>query len=311
VRIGISSCLLGEQVRYDGNHKRNDCLVETWGRYLQLVPVCPEVGIGLGVPRPPIRLVGNRLHPHAVGVEDASLDVTVRLEDYAAERARALNDLNGYIFKSKSPSCGLAQVPIGTPAGGEQGTGIYARVFTAAQPLLPVEEESGLADADARAHFITRVFAYHRWRALQCTLTPAHLLAFHAAHKYLLMAHAPAQVSALGRLLADLGSAHHCADLARVTEDYGRRFMRTLSVRPTRGGHANVLTHIMGYLKSLPAPDRERMHAAIEAYRVGETDLLIPIALLRQHLRHHPQAYLARQFYLYPDTRERLLRAAG
>ncbi len=311
IRIGISSCLLGEPVRFDGNHKHDHYLSGTLGQVFEFVPVCPEVGIGLGVPRPPIRLVGDSLHPRAVEVDDPMIEVTARLEAYAADRAHVLNDLSGYIFKSKSPSCGLAQVPVGTPGSGEKGAGVYARVFTAAQPLLPVAEEGDLADPDMREHFIVRVFAHRRWRALRRDLTSAHLVAFHAAHKYLLMAHAPAQVSALGRLLADVGQAGHQGDLARVAEDYGARFMHALAKIPTRGGHANALMHVMGYLKSLPAHDRAALRTTIEAYRAGEADLLVPIMLLRQHLRRHPHAYLARQFYLYPDARERLLRAAG
>jgi uncharacterized protein YbgA (DUF1722 family)/uncharacterized protein YbbK (DUF523 family) len=311
VRIGISSCLLGERVRYDGNHKRNDYLVQIWGRYVEFASVCPEVGIGLGVPRPPIRLVGDSSRPCAVGVEDATLDVTARLEAYATERAHELDDLSGYIFKSKSPSCGLTHVPIDTPDGRGTGAGVYARVFTAAQPLLPVEEEDRLADPDVRDHFITRVFAYRRWWALRGRLTPARLIAFHVAHKYLLMAHAPAQVSALGRVVTEIGEVDKPGDLERLADDYGARFMRALSHPPTRGGHANALMHILGYLKSLPANDRAALLSAIEAYRLGRMPLLVPVMRLKQHLRRYPHAYIARQFYLYPDARERLLRAAG
>lgn len=310
VRIGISSCLLGERVRYDGNHKRQDYLIETWGRYVEFVPVCPEVGIGLGVPRPPIRLVGDRARPRAVGVRDATLDVTAPLEAYARARARQFDDLSGHIFKSKSPSCGLARVPVyaGDKAARRAGRGVYARVVTDAHPLLPVEEEGRLNDPELRDNFIERVFAYRRWRALGPRVTAARIVAFHTAHKLVLMAHGAAQARALGQLVADVRPAN----AKRIGADYAQAFMQALARRATRKTHANVLMHVMGYRKrELSADDKAELLALIDAYRLGHVPLLAPLTLLRHHLRHHPDPFLARQLYLYPDPHELMLRSAA
>lgn len=310
IRIGISSCLLGERVRYDGNHKREGYLVETWGPYVEFVPVCPEVGIGLGVPRPPIRLVGDPARPHAVGVRDATLDVTARLEAYARARARQSEDLSGYVFKSKSPSCGLARVPVygEDKRARRTGTGVYARVFTAAHPLLPVEEEGRLNDPGLRDNFIERVFAYRRWQALRPRLTAAQLVAFHTAHKLVLMAHGPARARTLGRLVAEIRPTN----VKRVGTEYAQAFMQALARPATRKTHTNVLMHVMGYLKrQLSAEDKVELAALIDAYRLGRAPLLAPLTLLKHHLRHHPDPFLAQQLYLYPDPHELMLRSAA
>lgn len=308
VRIGISSCLLGERVRYDGNHKREGWLIETWGPYVEFVPVCPEVGIGLGVPRPPIRLVGDAAQPRAVGARDASLDVTARLEAFGRARAREFGELSGYVFKSKSPSCGLARVPVYGEEGRRTGAGIYARVITTAHPLLPVEEEGRLHDPDLRDNFLERVFAYRRWQVLRVRISAARLVAFHTAHKLVLMAHGPASARALGRLVADVRPA----SARRIGADYGRAFMQAMARPATRKTHTNVLMHAMGYLKrELSADDKVELLALIDDYRRGRVPLLAPLTLLRHHLRLHPDPFLAQQLYLYPDPDELMLRSAA
>lgn len=306
VRIGISSCLLGERVRYDGNHKRDGYLIETWGPYVEFVPICPEVGIGLGVPRPPIRLAGDAAHPRAVGVRDATIDVTTRLERYARARAREFDDLDGYVFKSGSPSCGLARVPV--HGSQKSGAGVYARVFTAAHPWLPVEEEARLNDPGLRDNFIERVFAYRRWRTLRPRMTAARLVAFHTAHKLVLMAHGPAPARAAGWLVAEARPGN----VKRVSADYVRVFMQTLARPASRKTHSNVLMHAMGYLKrQLSAEDKTELLELIDAYRLGRAPLFAPLTLLRHHLRHRPDPFLAQQLYLYPDTLELMLRNAA
>jgi uncharacterized protein YbbK (DUF523 family) len=160
IRIGISSCLLGERVRYDGGHKRDAYIIETLGRHFEFVPICPEVAIGLGVPRKPIKLVGDPRSPRAVCVDDPTLDVTDKLSAYGARMARELDGISGYILKSRSPSCGMEGVEVFPSVA--TAAGLYARAFMDLQPLLPVEEEDRLADPALRENFIERVYDYRR-----------------------------------------------------------------------------------------------------------------------------------------------------
>lgn len=309
IRLGISSCLLGQRVRYDGNHKRDDYVAQTLASYFEFVPVCPEVAIGLGVPRPPIRLVGSAARPRAVGVNDPTLDVTEALAAYGQRQARMLGDISGYIFKSKSPSCGLERVKVyarSEAAAPRSGTGIYAAAFRAAQPLLPVEEEGRLNDTALRDNFLERVFAYRRWQRLQAAgVSAARLIEFHTAHKLVLMAHGPARYAALGRIVASADRRRARA----VAERYIEGFMQTLAHPATRRKHANVLLHAAGYLKrDLDVGDRSELRDAIESYRTSAMPLLVPITLLRHHFRRHPNAWIAHQIYLYPDVAEMALR---
>ena len=308
LRLGISSCLLGQRVRYDGNHKRDSYINDTLGRYFEFVPVCPEVAIGLGVPRPPIRLVGSVAQPRAIGVDDPSLDVTEALAAYGRRQARALEDISGYIFKSKSPSCGLERVKVYPRGQGvsRPGTGVYAAAFRDTQPLLPMEEEGRLTDAALRDNFLERVFAFRRWQQLQAAgVTAARLIEFHTVHKLILMAHGPARYSALGRVIAGADRRNAKAVAARYIEG----FMRALSHPATRRMHANVLMHVSGYLKrQLDAGDRAELRDAIDAYRTTAIPLLVPITLLRHHFRRRPDAWIGRQAYLYPEAVELALR---
>jgi len=307
-RLGISSCLLGQRVRYDGHRKRDSYVSDTLARHFELVPVCPEVAIGLGVPRPPIRLVGSVTHPRAVGVDDPALDVTVALAAYGRRQARALDGICGYIFKSKSPSCGLERVKVYRrgAAAPRVGTGIYAAAFRAAAPLVPLEEEGRLNDPARRDSFLERAFAYHRWQELKAAgVTAARLVEFHAAHKLVLMAHGPARYAALGRVVARAGRGSIRMTAARYIEG----FMQALARPATRRMHANVLMHVAGYLKrQLDAGDRAELRQAIEAYRTTAMPLLVPVTLLRHHFRRHPDPWIARQAYLYPDAHELTLR---
>lgn len=309
IRLGISSCLLGERVRYDGDHKRDAYISETLARYVELVPVCPEVAIGLGVPRPPIQLIGDATAPRAVGVADPTRDVTAQLAAYGKCQARALTDISGYIFKSRSPSCGLAYVNVyGRPGvRPKSGRGVYAAMFTAAQPLLPVVDEDELRDLAVRDNFIERVFAFHRWQVLAAAaaVTPARLVEFHTAHKLMLMAHGAAHYTALGRMVANAGRTGRRA----LAAAYRARFMAALAQPPTHRRHANVLMYLLGYLKKrLDAADKAELLDLIEAYRLERLARIAPIALLRHHFRHHPDPWVARQVYLYPDAREFALR---
>jgi uncharacterized protein YbgA (DUF1722 family)/uncharacterized protein YbbK (DUF523 family) len=292
--VAISSCLLGQPVRYDGGHKKDAWIVGPLADHVDYLPICPEVGAGLGIPRPPIHLVGDPGHPRAVGAKDPSLDVTGSLEAFARQTVRALGDVSGYILKSKSPSCGMERVPL----YGQQGIGIHAREIMAALPDLPVEEEGRLNDPVLRENFVNRVYAYRRWQDFRRQrLTARGLVAFHAAHKYLVMAHSQAAYGRLGRLLSNLKGV----DLREVADAYIAELMAALKRRVGRERHVNVLQHIMGYLKKrLSGEDKQELLEAIEAYRRGEVPLIVPIFLLRHHFRHHPDPYMDSQWYLDP-----------
>ena len=300
--IAISSCLLGEQVRFDGGHKRHSWIIGPLGKYFDYRPICPEVAIGLGIPRPPIRLVGDPDRPRAVGVKDPDLDVTDPLAQFARRTASTLDDVSGYIFKSKSPSWGMERVKLyGEFAGQKKTIGIHAREIMHALPNLPTEEEGRLNDAVLRENFVNRVLVYRRWQDLMAGNYGARdLVEFHAAHKYLVMAHSQAANKRLGALLSNLKGA----DLHAVAAAYIAELMAALKRRCNRDRHVNVLQHIMGYLKKrLDGEDKQELLAAIEAYRREEVPLIVPIFLLRHHFRHHPDPYMDNQWYLDPHPK--------
>lgn len=304
IKVGISSCLLGQEVRYNGGHKHSTLCTQQLAKYFDFVPTCPELGAGLGVPRPAIRLVGDPDAPRAVHVDDAGIDVTQRLQDFADKRVPQLGDLCGYIFIKNSPSCGLFRVKVYQESGyphQQGGRGLFAAALTKAMPLLPVEEDGRLQDPVLRENFITRVFAWHNWHELkQAGLSAKALTDFHARYKYTLMAHNPQEYSALGRLLADAGKH----DPAVLGEQYFERLMQALQQLATRKTHTNVLMHLQGYLKKQLAPrEKEHMGSVIEQYRKGILPLVVPVTLLRHHFHQHPDPYIERQAYLqpYPD----------
>jgi uncharacterized protein YbgA (DUF1722 family)/uncharacterized protein YbbK (DUF523 family) len=311
ITIGVSSCLLGQEVRYNGGHKRDGFLVGALARFADYLPVCPEVGIGMGVPRPPIRLVGDPERPRAVGTDDATLDVTDRLAGFARRQVQALDNLDGYILKKDSPSCGMERVKVYSPKGGaaqRKGVGIYAGVLMEHMPLLPIEEEGRLNDPILRENFLTRVYAYRRWRDLAAGgFTRGGLIGFHSDHKYLIMANSQAAYQRLGRMLSNLSGV----DLEAVALMYVTEAMETLKRRVNRKRHVNVLQHMMGYLKrSIDAGDKAELSATIEAYRRGEVPLVVPITLFRHYFRRHPDPYMERQVYLRPHPDELSLRNA-
>jgi uncharacterized protein YbgA (DUF1722 family)/uncharacterized protein YbbK (DUF523 family) len=314
IRIGISSCLLGEKVRWDGDHKRDGYIAGTLAAHFDLVPVCPEVAIGLGVPREPIRLVGPPGAPRAMAVNgmdmsDPARDFTEALAEYGRRMARELDGISGYLFKSGSPSCGMERVKVHGRRGGmpaQSGTGIYARAFMAACPLLPAQEEGRLNDPVLRDHFVERVCAYHRWqRLLREGLTSGRLLDFHDRHRLALMAHGARPARRLGRLAAGAGRR----DPPALAAEYGAAFMAVLARKATRRSHANVLVHAMVRLKrTLDRGDEAELAEVIERYRKGLLPLIVPVTLLQHHLRRHPDPDLAGQTYLDPHPAELMLR---
>lgn len=308
-RVGISSCLLGSAVRFDGGHKRDSYICGTLADYFEFVPVCPEFEAGLGLPRPPIRLVGDRDRPRAVGVRQPDLDVTAALAAHAVSRVETLAGLCGYILKKDSPSCGMERVKVYPEQGGagvRQGVGIFARALQARWPLLPVEEEGRLGDSVLRENFIQRVFVLHRWQQLAARgLTKAGLVDFHARHKLVLMGHHPGEAKRLGQLVATLDGRR----LQSQADAYIQGVMALLARRTSRARQVNVLQHLASYLKrALDAEDKAELAEVIAAYRRGEVPLVVPLTLFRHHFRRHPDPYIDRQHYLEPHPRELMLR---
>jgi uncharacterized protein YbgA (DUF1722 family)/uncharacterized protein YbbK (DUF523 family) len=314
LRLGVSSCLVGRKVRYDGQHKRDAFLVDVLGAFVEWVPVCPELEVGMGVPREPIRLVGTAAAPRLVA-ERSGADHTDAMLRFAAARVRELEalGLDGYVTKKDSPSCGMERVRVHGGRGGpprRDGVGMFARVLLERLPLLPVEEEGRLNDPALRESFVERIFAYARWKgALAAGMRRGDLVRFHAAHKLALMAHSPAAYRALGAIVGALGKGA----IGPAVEAYGRRFMEALKVPATRGRHANALQHAAGYFKRLlDAPDRAELAEAIADYGRGHVPLVVPLTLVRHHVRRHAGAHgidwLAVQTYLDPDPKELMLR---
>ena len=296
--VAVSDCLTGSEVRYDGGHKRSSLCHEQLAGLFELRGICPELAIGMGVPRDPIRLVGDIAAPRARGVKDPTVDVTDSLR--AHKVLPSLADVCGYIFMKSSPTCGLYRVKVfgdaGQPPNGH-GRGIFAAEIVEGRPELPVEESGRLEDPVLRENFVTRVFALAHWKRMVATgLTSARLIAFHSAYKYLLMAHSIVHYKEAGRLLSDLSG-----DLPTLADAYLLLLMRGLARPATRGGHANVLQHLQGYVKDeLDSTTRQELAELIHSYRRGEIPLLAPMTLLRHHLRRAADSYALEQIYLEP-----------
>jgi uncharacterized protein YbgA (DUF1722 family)/uncharacterized protein YbbK (DUF523 family) len=309
IRIGISACLLGERVRYDGGHKRQDYLVDTLGSFVECVPVCPEVELGLGTPRETLRLVRIGESVRMV-MPKTGADYTDAMRTFARRRVSEFEkeDLCGYILKKDSPSCGMERVRLFDPAGvpTKSGRGLFAETLFAHLPNLPVEEEGRLLDARLRENFIERVFAYRCLRTLFAgRWTLADLVAFHTTHKLLLMAHSPRTYASLGRLVAG-GKALSRAELR---SRYEAEFMRGLAEIATTRRQTNVLQHIVGYLRPhLDAASRNELLALVEDYRRGLIPLIVPLTLIRHYVRRFEIPYLLGQVYLDPHPKELMLR---
>lgn len=311
IKVGISACLLGEPVRYNGGHKQSLLCKNELGQYFDYISICPEQAIGLGTPREPIRLVGDAQQPRAVGTVTSTLDVTDALTQFSQRTVAGLEDICGYILMQKSPSCGMQRVKVYQVDGqgfSNDGAGIFAAALMQAKPLLPVEEDGRLNDPVLRENFITRVFAYAQWQQLLSSgLSRTKLYEFHARYKYQLMANSPADCTALGRLLANQQKTR----LALVATEYFSLFMRALKKVATRGSHTNVLQHISGYIKhSLSADEKRELQRLISQYRNGIVPLIVPLTLLKHHFNRHPDRYIADQVYLQPHPENLSLRNA-
>lgn len=314
LRLGISHCLLGEPVRYNGGHKRDHFLVDVLGQHVEWIPVCPEVEAGFGTPRESMRLVDDVGAPRLITVRSHH-DHTDRMRRYATTRVRELDSLNlsGYVFKKDSPSCGTRRVRVYTRDGNLLGTGkgLFADEFQRTFPLTPIEEEGRLRDQGLRENFIERVFGYHRWQVLTARLTRGRLVAFHTAHKYLLLAHSQRHYRELGRLVANaVGTTPRgCPATRELARTYGHLFMETLAVKTTIRKHVNVLQHLAGHFKAaLNSTVREELHGVIGDYRNGFVPLSVPVTLIRHYVRILDVPYLRDQVYLAPHPKELMLR---
>jgi uncharacterized protein YbgA (DUF1722 family)/uncharacterized protein YbbK (DUF523 family) len=310
IRLGVSACLLGQQVRYDGGHKLDRYLVDTLGRYVEWVPVCPEVEVGLPIPRETMRLVGDPASPRLIAPKSGT-DHTERMVAWARARVEELADegLHGFVFKKDSPSSGLYRVRVYSEEGMPQrtGTGMFAREMQRRFPLLPMEEEGRLHDAHLRENFIERFFTYRRWTGvLEESPTPGGVVAFHTAHKLTMMAHSPKHYTEMGRLVAQAGSL----PWDELVGEYSRLLMQGLESIATPGRHTNVLQHLMGYLKrQLSTGDKAELMALIEDYRRELVPLIVPLTLLKHHLSRYPvPEWVHRQVYLNPYPKELMLR---
>jgi uncharacterized protein YbgA (DUF1722 family)/uncharacterized protein YbbK (DUF523 family) len=310
LRLGVSSCLLGQKVRYDGGHKHDRFLTDVLGPYVKWVPVCPEVEIGLGTPRPTIRLEADGTGGVRLVMPSTGEELTGRMGRYAEERVRRLAaaGLSGYILKKDSPSCGMERVKVWDPNGvpARNGVGTYAETLLRLWPELPVEEEGRLNDARLRENFIARIFAYRRWQELvREGPDRAALMEFHAAHKFLLMSRSQAGMRRLGRLLGAWPKGRSAGEVAAEYLDGFTEVMRRVA---TRRNHTNTLRHVAGYVsEAIDAADRAELTEAIDDYHAGLVPLIVPITLLRHYVRKQDVAYLRDQVYLWPHPHELML----
>ena len=304
IKVGISACLLGQEVRFDGGHKRSSFCERDLGAHFEYHPVCPEMAIGLGAPRAAIRLVKRHGEVRAEA-SNGSFDVTERLIAFSEQKARQLDFISGYILCAKSPSCGMERVRIygaNNEGSAKEGIGLFAKALMEANPLLPVEEDGRLCDPILRENFVLRVFAYHDWQQLCARgITASALIRFHSRYKYLVLSHATTHYRTLGKLLGNLGKAN----LQEVADSYIKGLMAALTLRANRRSHTNVLMHLQGYFKRVLTPaQKQELADTIDKYRTGIFPLLVPLTLIRHYLREYPNTYLAEQVYLnpHPDT---------
>ena len=310
IRLGVSACLLGREVRYDGEHARDSFVVETLAKQVTLIGVCPEDDLGMGTPRETVRLVGDPAAPEMLGTHSAR-DWTRSMNRWSLRRARELGaeDLCGYIFKKNSPSCGVFRVKVYTGEGNRfvrRGRGLFASEFSRRFPLVPIEDEDRLHDPELRENFLERVFAYRRLKDLfQGRWKRSAVIDFHSREKYLLMAHSPRGLKKLDRLTAAIKDFKP----AEFRDAYMKTFMEVLSLKATCGKHAKVLEKLAGHLRDhLSAEERKRVRAAIGDFRQDQVPLIVPMTLLRHYIGMHEVSSVSNQTYLNPHPRELMLR---
>ncbi|MEM7166482.1 MAG: DUF523 and DUF1722 domain-containing protein [Planctomycetota bacterium] len=309
LRIGVSSCLLGEQVRFDGGHKRSRFVVDQLGEWVEFVPVCPEVEIGMGIPRPTIRIEEADGELRLVAPKTGN-DFTKQMLAFSKKRVRGLRQegLDGYILKKGSPSCGPFRLPVykNKHPIRRDGVGFFAAALREFWPQLPIEDEGRLNDHGIRESFIEQIFVRNRWRSLrERGLTRGRLVEFHTAHKLLLRAHNEAGYRRAGSVVGQAGKIPN----KQLFADYEAELQATMQTRSTPQRHRNVLEHAMGYLKKLLEPaEKAQILGAIKDYANGLLPLIVPITLLRYNIKKHDVEYLRGQLYFDPHPKELMLR---
>ena len=309
IKLGISACLLGENVRYDGGHKLDRFLTDTLGQYVEYVPVCPEVECGLPIPREAMHLEGNPDYPRLVTIRTKQ-DMTDRMVQWARKRVIDLEkeDLYGFIFKSDSPSNGMERVKVynekGMPV--KKGVGIFAKIFMDHFPLLPVEDEGRLQDPNLRENFIERIFTLKGWReVLAKKESRGNVVDFHTKHKLLILSHSPKHYQMMGKLVAQAKDL----PLKDLYLQYQTLLTESLKLKTTPKKNANVLQHMMGYFREqLSSDEKQELLEVIENYRKGYIPLTVPITLINHYVRKYEQPYLKKQVYLNPHPLELQLR---
>ncbi|MCX7913114.1 MAG: DUF523 and DUF1722 domain-containing protein [Thermodesulfovibrionales bacterium] len=309
IKIGISSCLLGAKVRYDGGHKLDHYIRDTLGKFVTFISVCPEVEMGLQIPREPMRLVGDPNSPRLVTV-NTKKDYTNQMLKWASEKVEELKEekLCGFIFKSRSPSSGMRGVKVYTGSGmpPKTGVGLFAKYFMEQFPLLPVEDEGRLQNPELRENFIERVFVYKRWQDLtEDNWSSKNLISFHTDHKLLILAHSPKHYTQLGKIVSEAGKK----DKEELKKEYLFTLMSALKLIATVKKNTNVLYHILGYLKKfLTTDEKKELIDIISNYYKKLIPLIVPITIINHYVRKYNESYLKRQYYLNPHPLELMLR---
>ncbi len=305
IKIGISSCLLGKPVRYDGGHKLDTFLRDIVGKYFDFIPVCPEVEMGLTVPRETMHLVGDRENPRLITTK-SKIDYTDKMLKFARKRVKELKgeDLCGFIFKSRSPSSGYRNVKVynenSIPV--HTSSGLFAKVFMEENPLIPVEDEGRLKDDAIRDNFFTRVFVLYNWKRLVKTgLTKKGIIDFHTHNKLLIMAHCPKDYLELGKCLANLKNLN----IREFADTYINKVMDALKHKATRSKNVNVMYHMLGYFKKyLDKKDKEELISLIQEYKEGNLPLIVPITMINHYVNKFGISYLKNQSFLNPTPLE-------
>ena len=309
IRIGVSSCLIGEKVRWNGDHKQDRYVREILSRYFEYIPVCPEVEVGMGVPRETVALYGDPEKPSMIS-KKTQTDWTKPMGKYIKSRINTLSadDLCGYIFKSKSPSCGMSRVPLYSEFGSHKvkhGPGMFANAFINSFPLIPTEDEGRLNDPRIRENFIVRVFSFKRFNLLlNQKFSLGKWVKFHTQHKFLLLAHSRKHYDDLGELVAHSKTIKP----SELKKKYGKLFMEALTSKSTPKKNTDVLLHMMGFLKKLLTKiEKEDILSTIEDYRNEILPLIVPVTLIRHQVKKHNIEYLHDQVYLNPHPKELML----
>jgi len=309
IKLGISTCLLGQNVRYDGGHKLDRFLTDTLGQYVEYVPVCPEVECGLPVPRESMHLEGDPESPRLV-TSRTKQDMTERMAGWANKRVVELEreGLCGFIFKSDSPSSGMERVKVYDSKGmpSKKGVGMFARIFMKHFPLLPVEDEGRLHDPKLRENFVERIFTLRRWReVLAQKENRGNLVNFHTQHKLLILSHSPKHYQLMGKFVAKAKEI----PLKDLFQQYQRILMEALQLKTTPKKNSNVLMHMMGYFREqLSSDEKQELLEVIENYRKEVIPLIVPATLINHYVRKYDQPYLEQQIYLNPHPLELQLR---